>query len=158
MWLEEHYGVYGTPSTRKRSSNQTGAGNPPDEDDSEDDDSSDENRCDFDVINRETEGEFRHEPVPVLDQNIPFDNNEFILFTKALQNFQESGELPSGYSLCPEEWDNLGYPAFGTIHAGRRLMEELQIVLPDHIWRPRAERWGITLYLMNQIMYSSCCE
>ena len=110
------------------------------------------------MINRETEGEMRHEAVPVPDHNFPFDDNELILFTKALQNLQEGGELPSGYGLCPEEWDYLGYFALGTIHAGRRGRKELQIALPDHIWRPRAERWGIALYLMNQIMYSSSSE
>ena len=155
---EKNYGVYGTPL--KRSSKKTGAGNPLDEDDLEDDDSSGEGRSenDFYVINQETEGEIRHEPVPVPDHNFPFDDKELILFTKALENLQESGELPSGYGLCPEEWDDLGYPAFGTIHASRRGRKELQIALPDHVWRPRAERWGIALYLMNQIMYSSSWE
>ena len=95
------------------------------------------------AINQETQGEIRHEPIPTPDNNCPFDNEELILFTQ-----------PPGYGLHPEEWGDLGYPAFGTIRAGRRGRKELQIALPDYIWRPRAERWGTALYLMNQIMFS----
>lgn len=105
-------------------------------------------------INQETQGEIRHEPIPTPDHNSPFDDEELILFTQALQNLRGNGELPPGYGLHPEEWGDLGYPACGTIRAGRRGRKELQIALPDHIWRPRAERWGTALYLMNQIMFS----
>lgn len=148
--IQENYGVYGTPINRLPG--QTGAGHPSDEEDvlipadvSQDND--------WEDAEDETTPNIRHPPVPVPDQANPFSEEEMIAFSTSLQDYETRGFNPPGYGLLDDEWDGVPYPAVEVLPTPRHGSKGLRIGLPSHIWRPRAERWGRALFIMNFILF-----
>ena len=63
-----------------------------------------------------------------------------------------SGILPAGLGIQPKEWDKEGYPTSETIKSGKGGKGELEVLLPDDIWRPRAELWCQALSIAVSIL------
>lgn len=169
--IDQYYGTSGTPLRRRRG--QTGAGHPPDEEPDEDDNDPDWQDADDDSdsesdeesehsgghqdlehrISAHHQSEFHHEPVGVPKHANPFGTPELQdAFDTAFEALQSSGQVPLGYGVLPEEWDEEGYPSFEILRSGRRGGKELRVALPDFIWRPRAELWVQALAVMNHTL------
>ncbi|KAJ7279925.1 hypothetical protein C8J57DRAFT_997915, partial [Mycena rebaudengoi] len=73
------------------------------------------------------------------------------LFRDTLAVANENEVVPAGYGLLPEEWENGAYPTYEMLNSGRRSGKDLRIVLPDSVWRPRAELWGRALAILDHI-------
>ena len=165
--LEAYYGVYS--NAIHRFPGQTGAGHPADEDldlDSESDvdfnTNLDSHNDDNDWINVERTEEAvaevnintYAEPVSVPDHNHPFlsdDSDEMRAFVVMLATYEASSYIPSGYGMLPEEWEDGLYPTIQVIPTGRRGSKQLEIGLPDTIWRSRSELWVRALDVMIKI-------
>ncbi|THV01311.1 hypothetical protein K435DRAFT_655548, partial [Dendrothele bispora CBS 962.96] len=151
--LAEHYGVHG--NRLQRQAHQTGAGHPEDEEDSE---SGDETEWEGIVGSDSDESEMDVDNDGATDTPRAFspfteDHHKFTVFVEALQSLRSQNQIPEGYGVCPEEWDNGEYPAFEVIRTGRHSTKELTVALPDEIWRPRAELWVQGLYLIEKLSY-----
>ncbi|KAG8781599.1 hypothetical protein FRC12_021723 [Ceratobasidium sp. 428] len=98
----------------------------------------------------------RHPPVRVPVQRCPFDQEEEILaFEELLAETLESGDVPHGYGVRPEEWENGVYPEevyIGTGRKGRKKDESLYIPLPKDVWLPRATQWAVGLYVLDALL------
>ncbi|KAJ6624168.1 hypothetical protein B0H10DRAFT_1785093, partial [Mycena sp. CBHHK59/15] len=159
--LNRYYGVHG-PEAR-RVSGQTGAGQLEDEDipmpsGSEEPDSEESEHESDNTLSAQIEealaNNFHHEPVPVPKHTNPFsDDATMQLFHDALSAANETGLVPPGYGLLPDEWEDGVYLTYEILRSGRRGTKELRIALPDSIWRPRAEMWGRGLAILNQLNY-----
>ncbi|KAJ7851392.1 hypothetical protein B0H14DRAFT_3451359 [Mycena olivaceomarginata] len=131
--IRRYYGIHGPE--RSRAQGQTGTGQLNDED----------------------------IPAPSSDSTVsvpkhanPFDDDDTMgLFCDVLETAIREDIVPPGYGLLPEEWDEEGYPAFEILKSGRRGSKQLRIVLPDDIWRPRAETWGRALAILEQMSYAN---
>jgi hypothetical protein len=66
----------------------------------------------------------------------------------------QAGNLPPGFGLLPDEWDEDEYPAVEHIPYGPRHGTK-EISLPHHIWYPRAILWGQALFVLNALLYES---
>ncbi|KAF8215041.1 hypothetical protein K438DRAFT_1561612, partial [Mycena galopus ATCC 62051] len=97
-----------------------------------------------------------HEAVSALKHADPFDDSAIMqLFYNSLEAAIRANIVPPGYGLLPEEWDKDGYPSFKILKLGHRGSKQLTISLPDEIWWPRAEMWGRTLAVFDQISYTN---
>ena len=106
-----------------------------------------------DEIANNIESNFNQTSVNVPDHTVPFqDHTTTEIFNGALTMLQEQAIIPHGYGMRAEEWEEDGYPLYETIRMGRHATRELDIFLPDHIWRPRAELWVQGLYTMNRVL------
>ena len=104
-------------------------------------------------INSEGDNEFNQEAIEAPKHADPFqDKNLYNIFQRSLAQLQRTGAIPLGYGIHPTEWDDTGYPSFGTIRTGLSGRKELRIALPDSTWRRRSVQWVQGLYLMNQLI------
>ena len=104
-------------------------------------------------IGEEDDSEFNQEPIDVPKHADPFqDEGLRTVFHRSLALLQDTGATPLGYGIHRTEWNDIGYPSFGTIRTGLSGRKELRIALPDSIWRPRSVQWVQGLYLMNQLL------
>ncbi|KZT06940.1 uncharacterized protein LAESUDRAFT_652764 [Laetiporus sulphureus 93-53] len=138
--LHELYNMAGTPVHRRRG--QTGAGHPPEEEESENEDDTIVDGPTADIseqIAAAQQGNVRHDSVNVPAHASPFaDEATETLFFNALAAVHGDGFLPAGYGvLIGEEID--AYDHEEAIRLGHRGTKELIVMLPEHIWRPRAE-------------------
>jgi hypothetical protein len=154
--INQYYGVH-----RRRSRGNAGGSQTPEgyEDVSADQDAMDEGDW-LDLEDRvaaDQESNFHHEAVEAPKHANPFPNELYQeTFEEALTLILDQGEeseIPSGYGLLPEEWEDEEYPSVEIIKTGRRGGKELRIALPDFQWRPRAVLWGQTLDIMNRLTY-----
>jgi len=154
--LEQNYGIHGRPIHRLPG--QTGAGHPADEDDVWDhiakisvernDDWVDMDEAATNEVNQNT----YNEPIPVPAHNIPFVSDaELEAFRIRLSQYEDSKFIPAGYGMLSDEWENGVYPTIQVIPVGHRGSRQLDIGLPDIIWRPRSQVWVRALDIMNQI-------
>ena len=152
--LEQHYGIHGNPVHRLPG--QTGAGHPADKDDvagfsvEHDDDwlDMDDAEAAVDEVNRNT----YTEPVSVPEHNSPFVSDAGMqAFSIRLSQYEEMGFIPAGYGMSRTEWEDGTYPTIQGIPVGHRGSKQLEIGLPDIIWRPRSELWVQGLDIMNKI-------
>ncbi|KAG5222584.1 Integrase catalytic domain-containing protein [Salix suchowensis] len=95
------------------------------------------------------ETDVRDEPVKVPSSGCPFAAEEHEVFERLLQSLQDQAIVPAGYGILPSEWMEDGYPQVEVIKSGKRGHKELQVVLPDEVWRPRAEYWVQALHLYD---------
>ncbi|KAF9491138.1 hypothetical protein BDN71DRAFT_1398875 [Pleurotus eryngii] len=95
------------------------------------------------------ETDVRDEPVEVPSSGCPFAAEEHEVFGRLLQSLRDQAIIPAGYGILPSEWMEDGYPQVEVIKSGKRGHKELQVVLPDEVWRPRAEYWVQALHLYN---------
>jgi hypothetical protein len=152
--IARYYGVHGRQQYRR--TGQSGAGHPRDEDDSESDNDEGNENINLDdlgeQIANDQEPNTRHEPVLVPDHNNPFPTPELEeIFFQALAVVREQGDLPRGFLVYPDEWEDGEYPAYEFIKSGRRGLKELRISLADEVWRGRSELWAQALDILNRM-------
>ena len=73
------------------------------------------------------------------------------LGTQLLSCATSRSRLPHGYGWHVDEWDEDGYPAVETLRSGRRGRREVEVGLPDNVWRARAGLWIQALDVMTRI-------
>jgi hypothetical protein len=102
------------------------------------------------------ESNIHHEPVAVPKHSSPFENQPELhqTFMVNLGLLGEAGNLPPGFGLHPDEWEEDGYPAAEDLPYGPR-NHTIEISLPQHIWHPRAILWGQALFVLNALLYGS---
>lgn len=76
-----------------------------------------------------------------------------MVFAQVLGEISETGIIPAGYGIRPEEWEDGKYPSYEMIRSNRHGRKDLRVALPDGIWRPRAVLWVQALATMQQIQY-----
>jgi hypothetical protein len=110
-----------------------------------------------DRVAADQEANFHHEAVEAPKHANPFPDEEFQrAFDEALAVILDQDaetEIPLGYGLLPEEWEDEEYPSVEIIRTGRRGGKELRVALPDFEWRPRAVLWGQALDIMDRLTY-----
>ncbi|KAK1220201.1 hypothetical protein PQX77_017052 [Marasmius sp. AFHP31] len=82
----------------------------------------------------------------------PLNDTRLDLFSRALAAAEEQEVIPDGYGIRPEEWEDGEYPSYELLRSGKKGTRELRVDLPDHIWRPRAEKWVRALDILNYIL------
>ncbi|KAL0568312.1 hypothetical protein V5O48_013680 [Marasmius crinis-equi] len=160
--INDHYGIDRTHRQRPR--NQTGAGTlsdeefsdsesvAPGEDSSSDD--SDMDELDIPLAARQVFAGLDDlmERVHVPRYPPPFSDANITLFSQALGKIEEENNIPEGCGILPEEWENGEYPSYELLRSGKKGTRELRVDMPDHIWRPRAERWVQALHTLNYML------
>ncbi|KAJ3712637.1 hypothetical protein C8R42DRAFT_615362 [Lentinula raphanica] len=151
--IEAFYGTAGNPQIR--SNGQTGAGQLDDEDvslppsPSSSDNSDSEDDLGLGPIAMD---QFLPKAVKTPRHDCPFTDDEYAVFTEAIQVAGEQKILPHGYGVRPEEWDNDYYPSIEVICSGRKGGKEISVQLPCFVWQPRAELWALGLSIMDRIL------
>lgn len=149
--IKDLYGVHG--AVLQRAPGETGAGQLRDEEVPVD--NSDEDWEDIiEDVEAANEHHFHHEPVAVPKHANPFSDNALAVFDSTLAEANRLQILPPGYGMLPEEWENGSYPAFEILKSGRKRSKELQVALPDLIWRPRAQLWVRALAVLDELTYT----
>ena len=82
----------------------------------------------------------------------PFDQQQLSLFEHGLEILTDSGDLPPGFGVTPDELGADGFDAQEEINIGLRKRNFIE--LPSQVWKPRAELWAQGLYAMNAILAS----
>ena len=79
-----------------------------------------------------------HEPVAAPKHSSPFENRPELhqTFVDNLGLLGQAGNLPPGYGLHPEEWDEGGYLPVEHIPHGQR--QGIKKIFLPHVWYPRA--------------------
>ncbi|KAG6819028.1 hypothetical protein H0H93_016122 [Arthromyces matolae] len=161
------YGVFG--SVRDRSLTETGAGALPEDvlfeeeadgdeetgivnDDNDDDEGWEDAEMD-DLLGSQYSKQFISTSVKVPRCSSPFNETQMATFETALQQVIQAGVIPQGYGIHPEEWIDGDYPSVTVIPGRRRGKKDLQVSLPDHIWRPRSILWVQGLDVMRHLTY-----
>ncbi|KAL0056669.1 hypothetical protein AAF712_016725 [Marasmius tenuissimus] len=128
-------------------SNQTGAGTLSDEEFSDTESSFSDASSDSGGVRPPT----RHK------YPAPFDAAGLELFKTALAAAEEQGFLPEGYGVLPGEWEDGEYPSYELLRSGKKGTREIRVDLPNHIWRPRAEKWvqalDILVYMLEFVYH-----
>jgi hypothetical protein len=160
--IHASYGVDGEPTMRPPG--QTGAGQLLDEDvpvyegtnidDDGDDDAWENLEAHVEAID-EAHANRYYEKV-----NVPKHENPFIghpemetVFHKVLAAARMEEVIPEGYGVLPSEWDDGTYSSYETIKSGRKGAKEINVALPDHIWRPRSTLWAQGLDILRRILF-----
>ncbi|KAJ8095655.1 hypothetical protein PM082_022980 [Marasmius tenuissimus] len=82
----------------------------------------------------------------------PLNETQLELFSKALAVAEEREIIPEGYGIRSAEWEDGEYPSYEMLRSGKKGTRELRVDLPDHTWRPRAEKWVRALDILNYIL------
>ena len=157
--INRYYGVHGVEQTRPNQ--QTGAGHAEDEGVASGSDSSgsDEGGETDDTewaelqhqIAHDQSHNIRHKAVKVARHRNPFVTPEAETeFQDVLSMIVEGKAIPAGFGVCTDEWDG-GYPELETIKTGSR-GKQLEVILPEAAWLPRAVLWSQALDLMGQLV------
>ena len=128
--LERYYGTRGRPLRRRH----LGAGSTGD-DYIEDD------------LSAAQEGNIRNAPIEPPLNHCPFDEQGMRVFHEMLGDALIQRTIPEGFGLREDEWDDSGYPPSEEIRM--RGGKHANIVLPFHLWWPRAVRWARALKLLT---------
>jgi hypothetical protein len=64
---------------------------------------------------------------------------------------RETNTVPHRYGLHKDEWNEDGYSSVKVIQSGKRGSRLLEVGLPNHIWRPRAELWVQALEILTRL-------
>jgi hypothetical protein len=94
----------------------------------------------------------KHKAVPVPKHRNPLTSQQLWTFEYALEELKRRDFIPPGYGLMSNEWEDGEYPAVETIKVGWKKQNKLLVLLPDEVWRPRAEQWARSLYILNSIL------
>lgn len=157
--LHAYYGTTPDAPMRRRRSEHTGAGHPPEEDDSDTDPESDEpvssTAIQAEDVVAAQEINVRHPEIPVPKHSCPFEQPELeeVFFT-ALNEARSRGYVPVGYGAHADELEEVGgFEEIEVIRFGRRGRKELEVALPEATWRRRMELWVQGLHMMCRILY-----
>ena len=99
---------------------------------------------------------FYHEPVQVPKHLPPFEAEEASKFIQDIQDMRRQLNFetrpPRTSILSREAWEETE-----TIPSGHRATRQLEVALPERIWRPRAVFWDLALRHMTRYlaMYGS---
>ena len=74
-----------------------------------------------------------------------------LLFERGLKILTDSGDLPPGFSVTPDELDVGGFDEQEEINIGLQKKGHL-IELRSQVWKPRTDLWAQGLYAMNAIL------
>ena len=77
-----------------------------------------------------------------------------MLFEHGLKILRDSGDLPPGFGVTPDELGADGFDEQEEINIGLRKKGHL-IQLPSQLWKPRADLWAQGLYAMSAILAST---
>ncbi|KAF9053293.1 hypothetical protein BJ165DRAFT_1314359, partial [Panaeolus papilionaceus] len=89
-----------------------------------------------------------HEAVDVPRGNCPFDNAALAVFKTCIERVYQEGEIPRGYNILAEEWEDGYYSETEQLAIGRS--QKIKTVhLPNHIWLARARLWVQALCLLQ---------
>ena len=147
--IRRYYGVAGLV---RRRPHQSGAGHPPEEESDTDSDS--DVGSIGDQIAHDQEHNIRHEPIEVPDGTSPFvDAASEHIFLEAWETYKVAAVIPEGYGVLPEEMHG-DYETYEILRTGKRGGKEMEIPLPEHVWRRRTELWAKGLHLMNHVLYT----
>jgi len=103
------------------------------------------------LIADEQAAQFLNEGAQAPEDQNPFNHIDAeAVFKQALEEVEAIEYIPSGLGMLQEEWDKDGYPEIEVISGRKRGKQDLTIVLPDFIWRPRAIRWCQALTVLYQ--------
>ncbi|KAF8607736.1 hypothetical protein BDV93DRAFT_278056 [Ceratobasidium sp. AG-I] len=101
-------------------------------------------------LQQEQEQNVRHPPIAVPARSSPFSSaDEEDLYWTALAQAEGDNFTPSGYGVLAAEWEDGLYPEIEVIKVGKRRKGVHEIVLPCHVWLPRALRWARALHVLN---------
>ncbi|TFY55477.1 hypothetical protein EVJ58_g8223 [Rhodofomes roseus] len=73
------------------------------------------------------------------------------LFRSRLAGYVQSGTIPHGMGMLPEEWDGDEYPSTETLQVGQA-RAAVTLDLPIEVWKDRALVWCQALYQMTAII------
>lgn len=102
---------------------------------------------------KEIDAHIRHEAVSVPPANCPFNQETLLLFENGLKLLTESGDLPPGYGVTPDELDGGVFDEEEEIKIGLRRKGNM-IQLPRSVWQSRTEIWAQGLFVMSSILAS----
>lgn len=88
----------------------------------------------------------RHDAVPVPSSRSPFNAQQLAVFEEGLNLLTESGDLPAGYGVDEDVFDEHQDIHFGLRRRGHNIQ------LSRQIWQPRTELWAQGLFAMNTIL------
>ncbi|KAJ7032986.1 hypothetical protein C8F04DRAFT_1003267 [Mycena alexandri] len=152
--INRYYGVEGRRLRRGR--NQTGAGVTSDDEGEVTDSDDDERSLEEQLENRvqdDLSRNIRHAPVKVARHRCPFQDEElqdhFLTLLDDILSRPE--DLPQGYGIVDDEWEDEDYPEVEVIRPGTR-GKELRVILPRGEWYARAVRWTQALELMSRVL------
>lgn len=139
----------------RRRQNQTGAGVSSDDEGEQTDDESEpsveeqlENRVQDNLAQN-----IRHAPVKVAKHRSPFidEQLEDHFITLLRDVLSEAEDVPQGYGILADKWEDEDYPEVEVIRPGTR-GKELRVILPHAEWFGRAVQWGQGLQLMSRVL------
>ena len=94
----------------------------------------------------------KHKAIPAACHQDPFTEPQFhILLDQAFNKLVELNDIPVGYGVQRNEWEDDEYPLFEVIKLGRK-QQETQVALPEDIWYPRAIKWVRGLHGLNKML------
>ncbi|THH20342.1 hypothetical protein EUX98_g8601 [Antrodiella citrinella] len=103
-------------------------------------------------ISAENRHEFLHAPIKVPRHQAPFSTpDEMAQFNTQVLNEIAAGNIPDGYLVTDEEWEDEEYPNAEAIPVGRA-SKQLEIALPAEIWRPRAVLWAQAVEILGRLI------
>ena len=73
------------------------------------------------------------------------------MFEHGLRILKDSGDLPLGFGVTPDELGAGGFDEQEEVNIGLRRKGHL-IELRSSVWKPRADLWAQGLYVMNTIL------
>jgi hypothetical protein len=158
--INRYYGVHGAEQTHL--SGQTGAGHAEDDDITSGSDGSDceysddgDNNAEWAELQHQIAYDqshnVRHKPVKVPRHHNPFATPEAEMeFQDVLSIIIAGKTIPASFGVSADEWDD-GYPELEIIKTGSR-GKELEVILPEAMWLPRAVLWSQALDLMSQLV------
>jgi hypothetical protein len=82
------------------------------------------------------------------------DQQQLSLFERGLKILKDSGDLPFGFGVTPDELGADGFDEQEEINIGLRKKSHL-IELPSQVWKPRVDLRAQGLYAMNTILAST---
>ena len=104
-----------------------------------------------DELAADQERHVRHPPIPVPNNNSPFDEEGELSFIQCLHDVRALELVPEHYGLTEDEWEEGVYGEEEHISRGRN-SRQMGVELPFQIWWPRAVAWAQGLELMGQLL------
>ncbi|KAF9051909.1 hypothetical protein BJ165DRAFT_1316956, partial [Panaeolus papilionaceus] len=110
-------------------------------------DSDDEEEHDVDPA-EDVDPNIHHEAVDVPGGNCPLNEATLAAFKTCIERVYQDGEIPCGYGVHPDEWEDGYYSETEGLAIGvSKKMKTVQ--LPNRIWLPRAQLWVQALCLLQ---------
>ncbi|KAF9037151.1 hypothetical protein BJ165DRAFT_1304593, partial [Panaeolus papilionaceus] len=89
-----------------------------------------------------------HEAVDVPDGRCPFTKDQLATFKIFIEEIHQEGQLPHGYGVQPDEWEDGVYSEVEELPIGHAQRTKL-IHLPNCVWQARSVLWAQALCLLE---------